>query len=549
MSWVLRRVREQQRGDDSGFTLIEAIVALSIAALVFTALAYAGVSAIKSSYLGRANQQAADLATQQVEQLRLLDYGSLGHEPSDLTGDPAIGNCAGDPCIDPGTGSAERLVEVTGGISPHVQLVQSSQTNNTAYTLSTYVTQPSDAYGADYRRVTVRVSWSSFGQQRERVVSTIVTVTQRGLPLPLYKITPVGPTSISVNRGADVVYGLLVANQGAPDRFTIEADGDGSWNLVLDDGDGVYEAGTDVDPLPDSNSDGRADTGRVNPGTTMVVWAIWSVSGTETTGTYTTVFRGTSIAQPAAAGAVQSVSTTTAVVDGVVTPSPSVTPSPTTSPVADCVAAATPPSPTAASGHTLVGYTLHNSSAFGPWAGIGDSAVGVQKLPLSLDRTPPLAADLTRYATDVSPGGDLPGRVLEEGGAFSTTTSTDYERVVDWRTSVDRKAYSGTAVLTLYVAGVPAEPTALVDLAVQPYVWKKVSGTYRAVAQGSPVAITVSPFTCAGFQPVHVSLPLNVTLSNNQYLGFQVINEGTDPVRLAYDVASTYPASVVLPEK
>lgn len=170
--------------------------------------------------------------------------------------------------------------------------------------------------------------------------------------------------------------------------------------------------------------------------------------------------------------------------------------------------------------------------------------------PLTMDRVTPLAATLNPYSTDLSPDGGLPGRVLLTGGAFTSGTSVDNSRLVDWRATVDRKSYSGTAVLRLWAASAPSSPSASVNLRAYLYKWAKVGGTYTATQVGSPVTISVSPFGCAGFQEVAAAITVPATsLGNNAYFGVQLVNVGSNPVRLAYDVTGSYPASLVLPEK
>lgn len=167
-----------------------------------------------------------------------------------------------------------------------------------------------------------------------------------------------------------------------------------------------------------------------------------------------------------------------------------------------------------------------------------------------MDRVGPLAGSLNAYSTDLTPDGSLPGRVLQTGGAFTTGATPNVARLVDWRTAIDRKSYSGTAVLKLWVASAPSSPSTSISLRAYLYKWAKVSGTYTATQIGSPVDIVVSPFTCLGFQQVSAALAVPVTaVGSNGYLGVQLVNTGSQPVRLGYDVTGTYPAALVVPEK
>ena len=89
-----REVR-RQLPDDGGFTLVEQVVALMIAAIVFTAAAYALIGGLKQSSFAQQNQQSADMLNQAVEDARALTYDQLAMRPTDLaTNDPLnTGTC------------------------------------------------------------------------------------------------------------------------------------------------------------------------------------------------------------------------------------------------------------------------------------------------------------------------------------------------------------------------------------------------------------------------------------------------------------------------
>ncbi len=286
--------------DEAGFTLVEALVSLVVLATVFTALAYAMVGSLRASMMARVEQQGVDFATQALETIRQGDYYDLAHVASDLTGDPRITTCGTEQCVDPGTGTAETLVTATNGsVTAHVAAVDAALTNDVPFTLSTYVTDPGDAT-ADYKRVTVIASWSVGGVDRERVVSGFVTATDRGLPLPVFKLVPLGGTSIAVNPGAETPFAFELTNQGAPDRWNltfggIEAD---DWSVYRDDGDRVWSSLSDV-PLTNTNSaeDSLVDTGRIDPTASVVFWAVRTVDDDEGEGDYVSTLTATSAAQ------------------------------------------------------------------------------------------------------------------------------------------------------------------------------------------------------------------------------------------------------------
>jgi Tfp pilus assembly protein PilV len=523
--------------DDSGFSLIEAVVALFVAAVAFTALAAASLSAVKGSMTARQNQQAADFMARELEAARLLDFGSLANVASDLAGDPDISTCAGKPCIDPGTGTKEPIYTGAtgsgGGVNPHIKTVTGGTANNSTFLVKTYVTTPSDAYGSDYRRVSVTAEWNAYGKHRERTISSIVAFSQRGLPLPVFKITPLGSTTQDVNPGVEVVYGFRVTNQGAPDRFNLtENTPAAGWTWVYDDGDGVWNKALDTGTIADTNGDSVRDTGRLNPNGYKIFWAYYTPTAV---GTVLTTWSATSVAQAAATGGTQTVLTTTKVATGVITPTPTTTSTPPT-PATDCGPASPPPTATAASGYTTKSYTLHNSTT------PGNTTAGTL---LSMNTSSPYASLLYQYSTDVATAN--PGRVLTTGGTFASGSNAQR---LDWRYPVGKKAYSGTATMTLWVASPVGSPITSVGLTAYVYTWKKTGSSYAA-ASVATIPLTISPFSCTGFQRVDgASATFTVPqLGQNDEIGVRVVNTGTSAVRVAYDVVSVYPSALVLPEK
>src|SRR5450830_290416 len=117
---------------DEGFGLIEMVVALLIAGILFGALATTLVSAVRASLFSRQNQQAADFMTQSIEQMRLLDYGSLSVDAADLTSDPLVlvHSCTGGPCINV-NGTDEMIVTSSPAGVAATQTLASTQTNQT----------------------------------------------------------------------------------------------------------------------------------------------------------------------------------------------------------------------------------------------------------------------------------------------------------------------------------------------------------------------------------------------------------------------------------
>jgi type II secretory pathway pseudopilin PulG len=535
--------------DDSGFSLIEAVVALSIATVAFLALAVGSMTAIRASLVGRANQQAADFMTRQLESVRVLDFASVANVTSDLAGDTALSTCSGSPCIDPGTGTREKIYVGTGtggAVSQHIQTLTGSSlggaTNNVTYTVRTYVTSPADTYTGKYHRVTVFVSWRVLGVTRTRSSSTMIAYSLKGLPLPVFNLATKTATTVSVNPGATVSYGFKLTNQGAPDRFNLTRSDSDTWTWVFDDGDGVFDPSTDTSPVTDTNADGIIDTGRMNPNGYVVFW-VYRTAGASASST-TTTWSATSVGQPTAATAVETAVTTTNVVIGVITATPTPTPSSTTptptpspTPSADCNSLATIPAASAANSYSLVARTLHNGSVAG--------STTTQPL-MSMDTTAPFGVSLDAYSTDADPA--QPGRILTTGG---TATTGSASQVAVWRYVVgSNKRLSGTAQLTIWASGLSGSPAASLNLEAYIYTYKTSTSVQTLLAT---IPLTASPNTCTGFQKLvatgGVSQTSNTALTTTDQIGLKIVNKGTSSIRIAYDVTGVYPAALVLPQK
>jgi type II secretory pathway pseudopilin PulG len=547
---AVRRFRLPVR-DDSGFSLLEAVIALVVATSAFAAMAAGTMSAIRATMMARESQQAADFMGAQLEAYRNLDFGSVANDAAQLSasGDPLLTNCSGNTCFDPGTGVPERVYTATGAGVPYNTTVTATQSNNTQYKVHSFVTAPNWAQRSYYRRVTVVVTWQDGknGTTHTRRDSTIITYTQRGLPLPVFKVTPIGAVSKSVNPGATAVFGFTVTNQGAPDRFNLSENDAYTWNWYLDDGDGAYDPTTDTTVMTDTDGDGIIDTGKLDPNGTIKVWMVRTIDSTITTSqVQNTTLSVTSVAQPLAAGGVQTLAFAANVVVGVITPSPSPsgssTPTPSSTPVTDCSAASSA-SGSASSGYSLRSYILHN---------LATPQDSVAQGTLVMSQTSPYASTFYKYSTDVL--ANQPGRVLVPGiasDAFASSLNTS--KVADWRYPVGAKAYSGTAAVNLWVAPPTGNTLATVNLAAYVYEYTKAGSSYAAT-QVATIPLVISPHTCTGFQQVGgtgaISIPAsgNGRLTSNDWLGVRVVNLGTANVRIAYDVLGVYPSALVLPE-
>lgn len=546
VTWILSRLRASR---DAGFTLVEVMVAIGMATVVLTGFAYASTSTVQAMHMARLNQQGADLATAQLEQMRTRSFGSLGHDPSGIAPDPHLsgGNYQGEP-----------LVKVTGGLKPQIS---TTTQNGFAYTVYTYVTQIADVVGADNRRVTVIVEWAAYGATHSKVMSTTITQSARGLPLPEFKLTPVGPSTVTVNPTATAVFGFLLTNQGAPDQFNITTSLSGS-TLYLDNGDGVYSE-ADTSLMTDHNGDGTPDTGRVEPKGSVGFWVVRVVPVDTPNSVTNWDVLATSATQASVSSSLRSVLVvTSAVITPSATPSPSAsissTPTPSSSPTVSsspsptsssdvCEAAVSMPTPATVTGYSRKAYTLHNSGTTSwptlPLPATGAIPGSTAKFPMYMDLAAvsiPASRDLPDFSTDLVPSSS--GRLLYTGGSFASTSAS---QVLNFITQNAGRSYTGSVVLRLWVK--PATSEESIALTAQLQTYKTNNGSTSAV--GSASQVSFSDFECNGWQEVWWQFGgVSVAGANKTVLGVRIWNSGSHKVQVAYD-HGLYPATFTVVEK
>jgi prepilin-type N-terminal cleavage/methylation domain-containing protein len=534
--------------DDDGFSLVEMIVALTIAAIAFSALGLALISGARASLLSQQNQQAGDLLSQSVEQARVLGYDGLAMRATDLgTGEsvrtPTLATClcyAPNTDLTSGTG-VEPLAgtDPAGGISPHVtSFVQ----NGLSYRVRQYVTSPVDAFGATYKRLSVVVSWSSLGKPHTRKYSTIVTPTRRGLPLPDYKFTATGSgLSQCRNPGSGVVYSFTLKNNGARDAWGLAASGSGAWSFFADtNASGSYDTGD----LSMSVS-GADTTGLIEPtGQTsfFAVSTIPSAGASPPPYTWTTTFRATSAAQP---GYFNDLTTSTVVqvaaCGGVLPTSPATTPAttapptPPTQPAASCSSLTGPVNTSAPSG-TMVRYYLNNPSQ-------PSSTNASLDMPVVRDSGTTQPADpLYAYSQDQVASA---GRYLQSG---TSGTAVD---LASWTYQMGAASIlKGTGSITLWAttaSGITTQaPAFSVTLELLNSDGTVADASFATASYTTPA----SGWGCAGFRPVSLSFGSfngsGTPVGLNQKLRIKVKVTNAVPVLLAYGTAG-YPTEMQLP--
>jgi hypothetical protein len=145
-----------------------------------------------------------------------------------------------------------------------------------------------------------------------------------------------------------------------------------------------------------------------------------------------------------------------------------------------------------------------------------------------------------------------PGRIINAGGSLTTASTT---QVVDWRSTIPKKRYSGTAVIRFWVAPVTGDPTSLPwSLVAQPY--SSSGGMPSALASAVTASGSAGSFGaggCQGWQEVWMSFAVSANLGNNEYFGVRVWNPAgagkMSRLRIAYDVVGDFPAAFTVAER
>lgn len=298
-----------------GFTLVEMVVAVAIALIIFLGGAAALTSMLRTTTESRLKQHATEVLTEAIEDARGVDYRSLGMDanPSganatDLatlaaTSTPAahrITGSAGSYAFDPDGSasgfSSESLVTMTAGAA--IDPLRVANRNGALYTVRTYVTVPATSGGLLYRRVTVHITWVQNGRTYERTSSTFVTDTRRGLPLPNFSLTG-RQTGVAVTAGTSVAFKAKLTNNGARDRWTFSATSTAGWTFAWyrdTDLSGTFDGSVD-ELITDTDANGTLDSGALETDASVLYFGVTSVPATATAGAVSITFTAAAVSQ------------------------------------------------------------------------------------------------------------------------------------------------------------------------------------------------------------------------------------------------------------
>ena len=207
--------------DTSGFTLMEAVIAMMLFALLATAMLSVLTAGVSAQSLSRQRTIAEQASTAQVEYIRTLAYSNVGNPGGNPNGTVALTQSIAQT-LDR-TGSTTSVPGLTGTVTTEVEW-----NNNPSDKVAT-------AYrnAAFYKKITITVTRASDGKQLSQVV-TYVSDTNGGTgvneaeidlnvldignntPLAgqLVNLTtgPSAPLSDTTDAGGDITFPALTAN-------------------------------------------------------------------------------------------------------------------------------------------------------------------------------------------------------------------------------------------------------------------------------------------------------------------------------------------------
>ena len=540
-SWLRGRAgREAERG----VTLVEMMVGLIVAALIFFGAAAALMAALAGTRLSRQTQKATELTSATIETARKQQFASVATKATStelaVLASPAqnvLSTVAGTYYFKPdqaAIGSGEKVFADTTAAMPAP--VASVTQDGTTYRVITVVTTPEvnstttacAINAACYKRVTVRAYWQHNGATRTVQEDSLIAETQRGLPLPKFtwKFTD-ALTAMSGEGGTTFVIPLSLTNKGARDAWDITSNAPVAWNpkvWVDTNGNGSLDASPTDALLTDSGANGVVDTATVETDTTRLMWLVLTPPvafiGTSTT---SVVVTAASVAQAA-------IGTKT-------------------------LTRAVTVTPLACNLCTWTSYYLHNKTS-GP-AGANTT---LQAEMAANATAPAWAGAIPDYDGANAPGS--PGRALTVG-ATNWTESTATDRIATWKYFV-----TGPGPFTLKLKG-GRQIWIRVWVAGAGFVSGSKDQKFRAYALyetaaptptliGSGDSLTKSYGSGSAFEelwiPINVGLS-DVTIAKNRNLIIKVISP-VDPILppgqqsaawLAYDTTA-YPAIVLVPK-
>lgn len=207
--------RARSEGQD-GFTLIEMVVAIGLAAFVFAILAGVMASSIKTIAVQKGRTRANEIATQGIEDLQRYEFDSLGTCPASRAASPPAGmtdvvtlsNCPGsvtsafgDPCAATAPSATNDALIPKG-----VYTCARSGTDPVTYSVRRYIAWADTAHTA--KRLAVFVEWTDQAGNHQVSQQSSLRAPDAGSAVGLGPPALANPSVIVVSSDGDTVVNL-----------------------------------------------------------------------------------------------------------------------------------------------------------------------------------------------------------------------------------------------------------------------------------------------------------------------------------------------------
>jgi type II secretory pathway pseudopilin PulG len=191
------------RSDESGFTLIELVVASGVILTAIMLVTTVITTGVTQTAVARQQQSADGVANQTLEQIRALPFQSIqqGLSNTDTASDPKItsSGCPTAPCF-----GGEMLVTSTGlpNVDPLVPHQKALAVGPTTYNVSSYITYYQNDKTINTYRATVYVNWTGIpaGRASKVQVQSVIFTQQNCLSTTTHPIS--GPCNPSFSAAA-----------------------------------------------------------------------------------------------------------------------------------------------------------------------------------------------------------------------------------------------------------------------------------------------------------------------------------------------------------
>lgn len=310
--------RRQEHGAESGFSIVEVVVAIGIVGVILMTLTAGLASGLKGALTTKVQQTATGLGDEAVERARALPYTHLNMLDTDLAGDTRIQSGEFDPDGSEGELQSEPVAKTSAtcppptptqpcaAVYPHVE---TKTIGETPFTLSRYVTWVDANFqggpAQDHKRITAIVTWPVDGQTFTYRVSTLVANVVKGQNVEKFTLTsPATKDAHPVSQGsteADVP--AAVENLDLPETYDLAFDDlPPGWDVTFYDDAGSTPGEQDPGDQPLFNSAGSADpdTGELATAETFDLLAVLGIPADAAPGDYTLPLRATAASDPSA---------------------------------------------------------------------------------------------------------------------------------------------------------------------------------------------------------------------------------------------------------